>query len=359
MRKILIADDVEINREILETIFEEQFEIIGVENGELAIEVIKKEAENLSLILLDLMMPVKDGMDVLKYMNEKKLIGQIPVIMITGESTTESDAKAYEYGAADIIYKPFSKRVITRRALNIIELYETRRNMEKQLEERTIELKNAMNKLTAAHNKLLKNNDFLVHALGAVLELRSLETGVHIQRVQEVTRILLNTWKVLYDDCTFTEEDIEQMVGASALHDIGKIAIPDAILCKPGKLTQDEYEIMKTHTIKGCELLEHFKQEESEFYRYSYDICRYHHERYDGNGYPEGLSGDEIPVWAQVVSIADVYDALVSPRVYKAPYDIEEAYRVIKNGECGVFSPRIMKCFDVAMFEIIAVTENG
>lgn len=358
MKKILIADDAEINREILSEIFIEQFEVLQAENGEEAIEIIEKEKGELSLIMLDLVMPKVDGMAVLEYMNKEELNDKIPVIMITGEATTESDIKAYEYGAADIIYKPFSRRVVTRRALNIIELYETRRDMEQQLEERTVELRFAMKKLAQEHEKVMQNNDFLIKALGSVLELRSLESGVHIARVQTFTRILLNTWKQLHSDCKFTKEEIELIVAASSMHDIGKIAIPDEILCKPGKLTEEEYEIMKTHTTRGCELLEHFKQEESDFYRYCYEICGYHHERYDGAGYPNGLVGNQIPLWAQVVSIADVYDALVSPRVYKAPYSIEEAFRIIGNGECGTFSPDIMECFENAKFEIIAATET-
>jgi len=358
MKKILIADDSEINREILSEIFIEQFEVLHAADGEQAIELIGKEKENLSLIMLDLVMPKKDGMAVLDYIHKIELNDVIPVIMITGEATTESDIKAYEYGAADIIYKPFSRRVVTRRALNIIELYETRKDMEKQLEERTVELQYAMRKLAKEHERVLQNNDFLIKALGSVLELRSLESGVHIARVQVFTRILLKNWKLLHMDCKFTNEEIEQMVAASALHDIGKIAIPDEILCKPGRLTAEEYEIMKTHTTRGCELLEHFQLSESDFYNYCYDICNYHHERYDGGGYPFGLQGEQIPLWAQVVAIADVYDALVSPRIYKAPYSIDEAFRMIENGECGVFSPEIMECFENSKFEIIAATET-
>ncbi len=358
MGKILIADDAELNRDILSSIFCEQFEIIEAENGSVAIDKIEENRDDLSLIFLDYIMPKKDGIEVLAYMNEASLIDKIPVIMITGEATTESDIKAYELGAADIIYKPFSRRVVTRRALNIIELYEQRQDIEKQLENRTIELKFAMKKLSQVHEKMAKNNEFLQNALSSVVEFRSLESGLHIQRVKNFTRILLNTWKSLYPDSGLLDAQIDTIVSAAALHDLGKIAIPDEILLKPGKLTREEFDIMKTHTTKGCELLEKFKQEDSDFYHFSYDICRYHHERYDGKGYPDGLSGNAIPIWAQVVSIADVYDALVSPRVYKAPYDVEEAYRMIHRGECGVFSPELMNCFDTAKFEIIAATEN-
>lgn len=352
MKKILIADDAELNREILKSIFEEQFEVIEACDGQEAIDIIDENTTDISLILLDLMMPRKTGMDVLAHLSLKNLIDVIPCIMITGESSNESDVKAYEYGAADIIYKPFSRRVVTRRALNIIELYEQRNDMEKQLKERTKEL-------MISQKKIEKNNEFLINALSSVVEFRSLESGLHINRVKEFSRIMLNTWLALYPECGFSHNDINQMVNASALHDIGKIAIPDEVLLKPGRLTESEFKIMKEHTTRGCDILERFKQEDNDFYKYCYDICRHHHERYDGNGYPDGLKGDEIPIWTQVVSIVDVYDALVSPRVYKAPYEIPEAMRMIEAGECGVFSPKLLECFETAKFEIIAATENS
>ncbi len=351
-KKILLVDDVDINREILMAIFEEQFTMLEAENGQQAIDILKENADELSLIFLDLLMPVKTGMDVLMYMKLHGLIEQIPVIVITAESDAESSVRAYEYGAADVIYKPFSKRVVTRRALNIIELYEGRKQTQVQLDMRTKEL-------VEMQKKVEQNNEFLINALSSVVEFRSLESGLHVNRVKELTRILLNTWAVLHPECGFSKQDIEHMVMASALHDIGKIGIPDEILLKPGKLTADEFDIMKTHTTVGCDILEKFKQEDNDFYRYCYDICRYHHERSDGKGYPDGLVGAEIPVWAQVVSVADVYDALVSPRVYKAPYAIPEAFRMIFAGECGTFSDELIECLETAKFEIIKITEES
>ncbi len=351
-KKILIVDDVDINRGILASIFEEQFDILEAENGQEAIDILEKEADSVSIMFLDLMMPVKSGMDVLAYMNQNNLIDQIPVIVITAENTVESDIKVYEHGAADIIYKPFSKRVVIRRALNIMELYENRKDIQKQLDLRTAEL-------VEMQKKVEKNNEFLINALSSVVEFRSLESGQHIDRVKNLTQILLKTWRALHPECGFSKQDIALMVNASALHDIGKIGIPDGILLKPGRLTKDEFEIMKTHTTVGCDILERFKQEDNDFYRYCYDICRYHHERSDGKGYPDGLKGDEIPVWAQVVSLADVYDALVSPRVYKPAYEIQEAFRMINTGECGTFSPILLECLEAAKFEIIKATEEA
>lgn len=348
---LLIVDDMEINRDILKDIFEEQYVLYEAENGEEAIAQLEKHNGEVALMFLDLQMPRKNGLEVLKYMNEKALINQIPVIMITGEATVESDVKAYELGAADIIYKPFAPSVVIRRTLNIIELYEHRISLEKKLEKRTAQLR-------ISQEKLEKNNDFLINALSSVVEFRSLESGEHIKRVKTFTGIMLHNLRILYPEYRITDEQMKAMINASALHDIGKISIPDEILLKPDKLTKEEFEVMKTHTTKGCELLEKFKQEENEFYKYCYDICRHHHERYDGKGYPDGLTGEDIPICAQIVSIVDVYDALVSKRVYKTPFAVEEAERMILSGECGTFSPKIIECFEMAKPELFALTEG-
>jgi putative two-component system response regulator len=270
--------------------------------------------------------------------------------MITGESTDESDEKAYEYGASDIIYKPFAPNVVMRRSKNIMELYEHRINIENELEKRTSEL-------VESQRKLEQNNDFLINALSSVVEFRSLESGEHIKRVRYFTKLLLKYIMEFYPKYGITEKQARLIESASALHDIGKIAIPDSILLKPGKLTPEEFTEMKKHTIYGCDILDKFKQEDNEFFRYYYDICRYHHERYDGKGYPDRLKGDKIPIWAQVVSIVDVFDALVSKRVYKDAYPVEEAERMIVRGECGVFSPEIIDCFQLAKPELRKATE--
>lgn len=349
---ILIADDAKINRKMLGLMFEEQYRIIEAEDGEEAIQLLEENKDVLAVLLLDLMMPKKTGLDVLAYMKEKKYMDLIPVIMITGESTTGSDEKAYEYGVSDIIYKPFEEHIIMRRTKNIIELFEHKIDLENKLEQRTKELRKSQETLE-------KNNEFLVNALSSVVEFRSAEAGEHIIRVKRFTKILLNYVYEYFPEYGLTKEQIDLIVNASALHDLGKIAIPDHILLKPGKLTEDEFEEMKKHTIYGCELLEKFKQEDSEFYQYCYDICRYHHERCDGKGYPDGLKEDEIPIWAQVVSIVDVYDALVSERVYKSAYDVLEASRMIVAGECGIFSPKMLQIFDLAKEEFFAITNSG
>lgn len=349
-KTILIADDAEINREMLKLIFEEQFNVLEAADGDQTIEVLDEQHDEIVMLFLDLIMPGKTGLEVMEYMKSKGYMKTIPVIMITGEATTESDVKAYEYGASDIIYKPFEAKVVMRRTLNILELFESRIHIEKKLAKRT-------NQLIATRKQLEKSTEFLVNALSSIVEFRGLESGEHTKRIKYFTRILLNYVKEYYPEYELTKDQIDLIVQASALHDIGKITIPDSILLKPGKLTPDEFEEVKKHTTNGCEILENFKQEDNEFYRYCYDICRHHHERYDGNGYPDGLKEEEIPIWAQVVSIIDVYDALVSKRVYKSAFATDEAVRMIFDGECGVFSPKILECFELAKQDLFQTSE--
>ncbi len=349
--KILIVDDEKMNRALLRHIFDEQYEVLEAANGEEAIALMDEHISDLQVVFLDLMMPVMDGFGVLEHMKEKYYTNRLPVILITGEATVESDEKVYEYGASDIIYKPFAPRVVMRRTRNIIDLYKSRNEMEQQLEDRT-------QKLVDAERKLRTNNEFLINALSSVVEFRSMESGDHIRRVKKFTRIMLKYLVKYYPEYNLSDDDIDAIVRASALHDIGKVAIPDAILLKPGKLTTAEFEIMKTHSIYGAELLEKFKEDDNQFYRYCYEICRHHHERYDGGGYPDKLKGEDIPISAQVVSIVDVYDALVSKRIYKEAYTHDYAVQTIKSGECGEFSPKILECFDLAYAEFFNIIEG-
>ncbi len=344
---LLIVDDAMINREMLKDIFTGKYQILEASNGDEAINLLNKHKKEIVLVFLDLVMPKKNGLEVMQHMSLKGMLKTIPVIMITGQATVESDVKAYELGAADIIYKPFEPAVVTRRAKNIIELFKHRISIEKELEMRTQEL-------IESKKKLEQNNDFIINALSSVVEFRSLESGEHIQRVKKFTKILLKHWRALYGEKEFTDEQIELIVSASALHDIGKIAIPDNILMKPGRLTPEEYEEMKKHTIYGCQMLEKFKQTENDFYKYCYNICRHHHERYDGRGYPDGLAGEDIPICAQIVSIVDVYDAMTSKRVYKESYSQEETLKMIHNGDCGVFSPRLLECLEHSKDDLVA-----
>lgn len=347
METVLIVDDAELNRDLLHIICDRKYNILEACDGEEAIKIIKEKGSEIALVFLDLIMPKKNGLEVLAFLQYSDRKAHLPVIMITGEATVESDLKAYEYGADDIIYKPFDSRVILRRAENLIELYKQRHDMEAKLMEQTVELRRSQ-------EKLQRNNEFLINALGSVVEFRNLESGTHIQRVRSFTKILLRSVKSNYPRYGLTDDQINVISGASALHDVGKIGIPDAILNKPGRLTPEEFEIMKQHTLIGCDILKRFKQEESEFYRYCYEICRWHHEKADGKGYPDGLTADQTPIWAQVTAVADCFDALVSKRVYKDSYGMNEAFDMILRGECGPFSREIMHCFELARGELFS-----
>lgn len=351
---ILIADDFMINRQLLKNIFQEQYEILEAENGKEAITLLTRYQDDIVLVFLDILMPVKSGIEVLQFMEEEQLIKFIPVIVITGEATDESDERVYELGASDIIYKPFAPNVVMRRAKNIMELYEHRIGLEKKLEQRTKEV-------IDSKKNIQRFNDFLINSLSNLAEFRTFDSDEHIDRIKYFTRVILNYIRTHYPKYGLTKEQVEMIVQASALHDIGKIAIPDGILLKPSKLTEKEYEIMKTHTIQGAKFIEGFinnTKDGNVFFRYCYDICKCHHERYDGGGYPEGLVGDEIPIWAQVVAIAHTYDNLISKRVYKEPYVVSEAVRMINAGECGVFSPDVLDCFNLAKEELYRVSED-
>lgn len=349
-KQILIVDDEELNRLILAGLFKEEYDILEAENGQEAIEQIEA-GSNLALILLDVVMPVKNGFAVLKFMKEHNLIEKVPIILITAETVLDTEDQAYSYGVADVIHKPFYPHIVRRRAKNIIELYQHKYHMEERLKEQEKEIREQ-------EKKLREGNEFMIDALSSVVEFRSAETGEHTRRIKYFTRIMLKYLTKYFPKYGLTPLQVDEIARASALHDIGKIGIPDAILLKPGRLTSEEFETMKAHTTIGCEILEKFRDHQSEdFYHYCYEICRHHHERWDGKGYPDHLAGDEIPISAQVVAIADVYDALVSPRVYKSPYANTTAYDMILNGECGQFSPDVLECFKLAKEDFFNIVE--
>lgn len=347
---LLITDDVEVNREMLKFIFSEQFRILEAADGDTAIRLLDEEKERIVLVFLDLVMPGKNGLDVMEHMVEKNYMEDIPVIVITGEATAETDEKAYEYGASDIIYKPFEPKVVMRRTMNIIELFERRHNLEEELEKRTWQLRKS-------RRQLKKNNEFLLNALSSILEYRGSESVDHLFRVKYFTGVMMRYLREYFPEYGLTEEDVELITNASALHDIGKIALPDSILMKNGKLNKNEEYEFRKHTKYGCEIMEHFRQEDSKFYQYCYDICRYHHERVDGSGYPERLKGDEIPIWAQIVGIVDVFDDLVSKNAYREAYAVDEAAHLIEEGKFGGFSKNVLECFELAKIDLFRAAE--
>ncbi len=343
--KILIVDDVFINRGILSDILSDEYDMIEAENGEEALEKINKYENELAVVLLDLMMPVKDGFYVLEKLKEQKLLDRLPVLVISGETSIESENRCLDFGVADFIHKPFDETIVRRRVMNIIDLYSYKNTLEDKVTEQTKMLIEQNRELQIQAETLEKYNKTIVDVLGTVVESRNLESGDHVQRVKGYTKILAEQVMKDYPEYRLSDDVINIIVPASALHDVGKIAISDNILLKPGRLTPEEFNEMKLHTIRGCKIIESIKDAWSDEYKkISYEICRFHHEKYDGNGYPDKLSGDDIPIHAQIVSIADVYDALTSKRCYKEQYEKNTAYSMIIEGQCGVFNPKLINC---------------
>lgn len=327
---ILIVDDMGVSRAILSGAFEKSYNLLEAENGEQAMLLVQQYHMRLAAVLLNVNLPVKDGYQVLTEINTHGWLAEFPVIVIMAENSAESEIRAFDLGASDIIVKPFELHIVRRRVQNVIELNKHKLYQDELIEEQA--------------QKLRESNAVMIDALSSIIEYRSVETGRHIQRIGVFTRVLLEDVEQCYPEYLLDDRKIAIIASASALHDIGKIAIPDAILNKPGRLTPGEYKVMKTHSVKGCKMLARLdRMGNEEYLQYAYSICRYHHERWDGRGYPDGLKGDNIPICAQVVGIADCYDALTNDRVYKKALSTEQAINMILNGECGAFSPRLLE----------------
>lgn len=355
--KVLVVDDTQINRDMLEMILEDDYTICKAEDGRQALEIMDNFKDDLVAVLLDLIMPGMDGFEVLGEMNRRNLMKSIPVLIISSETSVTVEKECFEYGVTDFIRKPFDNSLVRRRVKNSADLFLYKNNLEAKVQEQTKTLSMQYSLLQEQAEKLQQNNINIIELLGEVVEYRNLESGEHIKRVKSFTQILAEQAMEDYPEYGLTAERVDMIVAASALHDVGKIAIPDSILLKPGKLTDDEFEFMKSHTTKGSEILKNISGAWDENYgKVSYEISRYHHERYDGRGYPDGLEGESIPISAQLVSIADVYDALVSQRVYKDAFSLDKAFHMIVMGECGVFSPKLLECFRKVRpkFEVLA-----
>ncbi len=333
---ILIIDDDLINREVLKNVFSSQYIFEEAADGEEGLEQIKRHKDKLCAIILDVKMPKLDGIEVLERISNDGITDEIPTFLITSQDDDKMVARAYCLGVMDVVSKPVTPIVIQKRVERVIELFAAREILDATLKEKEEKL--------AESAKVIDNlQRSTIEALATAIEFRDLESGQHVNRIYSITKyLLMNT--------SFGEglsaDTIESIAYGSIMHDVGKIAISDIILNKPGKLTKEEFEHMKMHTVKGYELLIQICQIQfHESYVYAAEIARHHHERWDGKGYPDGLSGDDISIAAQVVSIADVYDALVSVRVYKKSFSPDKAVEMIKNGECGVFNPKLLECF--------------
>lgn len=329
--KILIVDDSAINRAILADMLEERYEILEAENGVEAVELLHNYGTKISLVLLDVVMPKMDGFEVLAMMNRYHWIEEIPVIMISAENSHSVVERAYELGAADYISRPFDEVIVCRRVVNTMMLYSKQKRLISMIADQMYESE--------------KNSTLMISILSHIVEFRNGESGLHVLHIGTVTEMLLKRLREKTDKYNLSPERISLISKAAAFHDIGKISISEEILNKPGRLTEEEFEIMKTHSLIGANMLEDLPlHKEEPLVEVAYEICRWHHERYDGRGYPDGLKGEEIPISAQAVSIADAYDALTSERVYKKAFSHEKSLQMILNGECGCFHPLLLEC---------------
>lgn len=344
--KILIVDDICLNREMLKEILKNEYSILEAENGQEAMDMVHKYDKEIAVILLDLVMPKIDGFQVLGKLREEGYLDYIAVLIISGENSPRIEEKCLRLGVSDFIGKPYNQSIVKRRVENIVKYNLYKNNLKEKVDEQTHMLWKQYELLQTQSKKLQQRNEEIISVLAAVVESRSLESGTHIRRVKEFTRILGKQFILEYPEYKLDEEMLGVIVSASVLHDIGKIAIPDNILLKKGELTELEYSIMQKHTIKGCEILDNIETTwDDQYKKISYEICRYHHERYDGTGYPDGLVGGDIPISAQLVAVADAYDALTNPRCYKGAIPASEAHDMILRGECGSFSPEMMDVF--------------
>ena len=329
--QILLVDDSAMNRMMLAEILGDSYHILEAENGRECLETLQAEAGNIALVLLDINMPVMDGFEVLKAMNANHTIEDTPVIMISSDDSDDAIRRSYELGASDYVNRPFDARIVYRRVTNTIKLYAKQRRLVQMVSDQ----------IHAREN----NTDMLVGVLSHIVEFRNGESGAHVRHIRTITEILLHRLLENSNKYSISAEQQDVIPLASALHDIGKIGIDEKILNKPGKLTPEEFEVMKTHSMLGAEMLHDLDNfGEQPLLQTAYEIARWHHERWDGRGYPDGLKGDEIPISAQLVSLADVYDALTSERCYKKAFSHEKAVQMILNGECGAFNPLLLQC---------------
>ena len=339
---ILIVDDAEMNRMMLSDMLGDQYDYVEAADGREALRILEKNV-SIDLILLDINMPEMNGFEVLEEMNRYHWIEDVPVIMITAEESVESMEHAYSLGVTDYIPRPFNVYIVRRRVENTLNLYVNQKRLMRLVSDQIAEKE--------------ENNTLMVSILSNVVEIRNHESGDHIRNIRRITELLLHQLVQKTKAYHLSEEDIALIMTASSLHDIGKITIPEEILNKPGKLTKEEFEIMKTHSTAGAQILEQMKYgQDKPLYRYALEICRWHHERWDGHGYPDGLMGEEIPISAQIVAIADVYDALTSERCYKKAYDHTTAINMILNGECGAFNPLLLECLTETAPQLRIVT---
>ena len=322
-QKILIVDDSKLNRDILKEILGETYNYLEAENGNQAIQMIGENI-GIDLMLLDINMPQMNGFEVLKIMKRSQCIAETPVIMISSEDAVDTMRKAYELGITDYITRPFDSVIVKKRVQNTLGLYMNQKHLINVVYDQVYEKE--------------ENNNIMIRIMSNILGSRNSESREHILHIKTATEMMLRQLVKVTDAYPLTEADIALITTASSLHDIGKIRIPEEILNKPGRLTDEEFKIMKTHSELGAAIIKDMDFPQDHLLVHTaWEICRWNHERWDGKGYPDGLKGEEIPISAQVVSIVDVYDALTSERCYKKAFDHDTAIQMILDGQCGQF----------------------
>lgn len=336
---ILVIDDSAMNRELLTEILQSEYRVLEACDGEEGLDKIDELGDEISAVLLDIIMPGVNGFAVLEALNNDAQNVELPVIMISSESDPSVIRTAFDLGATDYISRPFDSYIVHKRVSNAVRLYAKQRGL-KRLAYRQFYERD-------------KYNTMLVDILGQVVESHNGESNQHVRNIHVITKLLLDSFAHKHDEYHLSPSRRTLIAITSALHDIGKIAIDGAILNKPGRLTNEEYEEMKTHAVIGAGMIDALDQyKDEELTKVAYEICRWHHERYDGRGYPDGLTGDQIPISAQVVGVADVYDALTSKRVYKDAYSHEKAIEMILDNQCGVFNPQLIECLVEIQYDI-------
>lgn len=345
MKKILVVDDFQLNREILKEILENEYEICEAENGKEAVTMLNELETQIDLVLLDIVMPEMNGIEMLKIMATNGWLTDIPVIVMSSETDSEIIHEAYDLGASDYISRPFDWFIVRKRCKNIISLYSKQKKLAGLFADQYYERE--------------KDSRLMIDILAHIVEFRNNESGMHVIHVQNYTEILLRELARITDKYGLDNDRISLITKTSALHDVGKISIPDAILNKPGRFTDEEFNIMKSHSAVGAQMLADLPFHKDEpLVKMAYAIARWHHERWDGRGYPDGLKGDEIPIEAQVVSLADVYDALTAERCYKKAFSHATALEMISKGECGQFNPLLITCLNNTAEQMRLVKEG-
>ena len=343
---ILIIDDVEINHAILGQMFEKEYQIADGMNGLEGIQYIDQHQNDIAMVLLDVQMPVLNGYQVMEYMREQGYMEQIPVILITSDGDGDAMERGYALGATDVVKKPFEAKIVIQRVYNVIELYRHKNHLEEMVQMQTVEL-------NRQNEKLRRQNEGMLEIIREIITYRNMESDQHIRYVEGYTEILARKYAVLYPRSKMTEKKIAYIVQAAGMHDLGKIIMPDLLIKRQGRLLPEEIEYLKEHTIKGSDIIKVMSEfQTGALYRISYNVCKYHHEKYDGSGFPKGLSGDKIPIEAQIVGLADMYDALIHVTTNKDSYTKDQAVRMLLDGECGELSPRMKECLAASKKEL-------